>query len=31
MFYKNKKIVVTGGTGFVGTNFLLENKTCQRY
>ena len=24
MFYKDKKVVVTGGTGFVGTNFLLE-------
>jgi GDP-L-fucose synthase len=24
MFYKHKKIVVTGGSGFVGTNFLLE-------
>jgi len=24
MFYKDKKVVVTGGSGFVGTNFLLE-------
>jgi GDP-L-fucose synthase len=24
MFFKNKKIVVTGGSGFVGTNFILE-------
>ena len=24
MFYKNKSILVTGGTGFVGTNFLEE-------
>ena len=24
MFYKNKKVVVTGGSGFVGTNFILE-------
>jgi len=24
MFYKDKKVVVTGGTGFVGTNFILE-------
>ena len=24
MFYKDKKVVVTGGSGFVGSNFLLE-------
>jgi GDP-L-fucose synthase len=24
MFYKDKKVVVTGGSGFVGTNFILE-------
>jgi GDP-L-fucose synthase len=24
MYYKDKKVVVTGGTGFVGTNFILE-------
>jgi GDP-L-fucose synthase len=24
MFYKNKKVLVTGGTGFVGTNFVEE-------
>ena len=24
MFFKNKKIVVTGGSGFVGTNYILE-------
>ena len=23
-FYKDKKVVVTGGSGFVGTNFILE-------
>ena len=23
-FYKDKKVVVTGGSGFVGTNFVLE-------
>ena len=22
--YKNKKVVVTGGSGFVGTNMILE-------
>jgi nucleoside-diphosphate-sugar epimerase len=24
MYYKDKKVVVTGGSGFVGTNFILE-------
>ena len=24
MFYKNKKVLVTGGTGFIGTNFVNE-------
>jgi nucleoside-diphosphate-sugar epimerase len=24
--YKNKKVVVTGGSGFVGTNMVLELK-----
>lgn len=24
MFYKNKKVLVTGGTGFVGTHFIKE-------
>jgi GDP-L-fucose synthase len=24
MFYKDKKVLVTGGTGFVGTNFVEE-------
>ena len=24
MFYKDKKVVVTGGSGFVGSHYLLE-------
>ena len=23
-FFKNKKVVVTGGSGFIGTHYLIE-------